>query len=940
MGQIRRTVTISSALALFLCILLPYGFTLSGPNDFQLKMAPLLDVQPVAAVDIPTVTTIHPNRSVVWSGETLELIVHVVKESQQGIEDGLVTITDLNDSWSQDYVLQSNSKGKLVIFLDVITVTLEGKHVFQALYQGYAPAGYQSSSNTTMVEFLSNEPSGVEPCNVTIHLDTGIVFTNDTFALTVNVTAGPQSPPFFGGNLAIAALTEGIVLESYIIPSGFYFEISVDLDVPIPLWFNPGITNLTANFTDTKGTFFPAFELFQIDILGVGHQIALSVTPNPINRVDDTVTIRVDFAGDNATGKLLEIGWTDEISNWTIASQIISSNPVIVSWSASYTFTPGSYRIWTEILNPSTLYVYASTDQSVTLFDYVDLNWQANSTDLAPGDAVSYLFSCQQQDVILAVPSRILVLDSVEGLIGNITTDALGMSQFVWDIPTNISGGAHTLNVTVIPLDLNAGIVQETFWIGLTLMGRTELQLTYPSQIQRGAQLAVSYQLSVAGQNPVTEGQIYFDPPNDSLMVQDVETDGNGQFFLNISLDHPVGPQTFTVTYGGTAAYTIASEAFNITILAEPHFGSLYVNATPVLPGQTLRIFGQLLDEIDQGVPEQTILFYLSGSTSIGTAITQLDGSFAFNWIIPAGATPGLNVISVEFPGNASAGYLSPMNQPKTASVLISNDIALEISSIVIAGTTEILKIHGGFGTEVDIFWEGNWSAEEHLLVGNLSIPTASVPYEVTWSVPLDRGEVTFRIEDSFNRTRFAITSVYVDANYEFPNPTESIVLYVDQEFVLNASCTENYRILVDDIPISTWRTMNTSLPLSFALRGIHSIAMEIGGQYVLAKTIEVNVTILEPVIVNILVPLNVTVNSSVTIDITATSGLAGGQVLSGKDVSIVLYDLTRFSVLAGYSASLDSEGRRVLITDPMARGTYEVQFQLLANQDWFEPKA
>ncbi|MHA2272863.1 MAG: hypothetical protein ACXACI_13440 [Candidatus Hodarchaeales archaeon] len=923
-----------------LLIIMTLGF---GFQFFQFQSPIYPEISPVAAApDIPTVTTIHPNRSVVWTGDVLELTVHVTTEGAQGIETGLVTISDLNDSWSQDYALQTNSNGKLVVSRSIATVTIEGKHVYQAVYQGDVPSGYLGSSGATIVEFLSAEPSGVEPCNVTVELDGGIVFANESFTITVNVTAlGASPPPFYGGNIAIMALAEEIVLESYIIPSGFYFDLSIIFSVPIPLWFSPGMTDLTANFTDTKGNFFPAFRVFMIDILDAGHQLAVTVTPDPINRVDDQVTIRVDFAGDNATGKMIRVGWTDEATNWTITTRTVASDPEIILWSVSYTFAPGPYRVWVELYNPQTQYVYSSADQAVTLYDYVDLDWQMNTTDLAPGDTVSFHFECQQQDVVLAIPSRILITDSEEGLIGNVTTDSLGVTDFIWNIPADTPGGSHSLNVTVVPLDSGAGIVQQTFWIGITIKGRTELQLTYPAQIQRGDTLDVAYQLSVDNNDPVTEGQIYFTPPNDSLQIQDVDADGNGIFSLNISLNHPVGNQTFTVTYGGTGSYSMANETFNITVLSKPYFASLAVNASPVLPNQTLRVFGQLLDEVNQGVPEQSILFYLAGSIGLGTAITGADGSFAYNWIIPADATPGLNVISAEFLGNFSAGYLPPMNQPQSTQVLISNDIALEVPAITVAGTTEILKIHGGWGTEVSIFWQGNWSAEEHLLVADLPIPTSSVPYEVSWDVPLERGEVSFRIEDSLGRTRFASAGVYIDPQYVFPDPLESITLYIDQEYILNASCSDgSYRILVDDIPVTSWRTTNTSLPLSFNIRGIHTIAMEISGSYILAKTIEVDITVYEPVTVNILVPSNVTANSSVTIEITVTSGLPGGQPLSGKDVSVELYDLTRFSSIAVYSASLDVEGKRIIQTEPLSRGTYEVQVQVLAGQDWFDPKS
>jgi hypothetical protein len=901
------------------------------------------EISPVAAAaDIPTVTTIHPNRSVVWTGEVLELTVHVTTEEAQGIETGLVTISDLNDSWSQDYALQTNSNGKLVVFRNIAAVTIEGKHVYQAVYQGDVPSAYLGSIGTTVVDFLSNEPSGLEPCNVTVGLDSGIAFTNESFTITVNVTAlGASPPPFYGGNIAITALDEGIVLESYIIPSGFYFELSITLIVPIPLWFSPGITDLTANFTDTKGNFFPAFRAFMIDILDAGHQLAVTVAPDPINRVDDEAAIRVDFAGDNAIGKMIRVGWTDEATNWTITTRAVTTDPEIILWYVSYSFAPGAYRVWVELLNPITQYVYASADQAVTLYDYVDLDWQMNSTDLAHGDTVSFNFECQQQDVVLAVPSRILITDSEEGLIGNVTTDSLGVADFIWHIPEDTPGGSHSLNVTVVPLDLSAGIAQQTFWIGITIKGRTELQLTYPAQIQRGDRLEVVYQLSVENNDPVTEGQIYFTPPNDPLQIQDVDGDGNGKFSLNISLNHPVGNQTFTVAYGGTEFYSMASETFNITVLSKPYFASLSVNASPVLPNQPLRVFGQLLDEVNQGVAEQTILFYLSGSIGLGSAITAADGTFAYNWIIPADATPGLNVISAEFLGNFSAGYLPPMNQPKITQVLISNDIALEVPAITVAGTTEVLKIHGGWGAEVSIFWQGNWSAEEHLLVADLPIPTSSVPYEVSWDVPLERGEVSFRIEDSLGRTRFASTGVYVDPQYVFPDPLESIILYVDQEYILNASCADGtYRIFADDIPVTAWRTSNVSLPLSFNIRGVHTIAMEIAGSYILGKAIEVTISVLEPVTVNILVPSDVTANSSVTIEITVTSGLPGGQPLSGKDISVELSDLTRFSSIAEYFTSLDVAGKRIIQTESLARGTYEVQVQVLAGQDWFDPKS
>ncbi|MFW9915053.1 MAG: hypothetical protein ACFFGZ_05520, partial [Candidatus Thorarchaeota archaeon] len=780
----------ATRLLLFLIVAIGIGFQVP-----ELNSTPLVNPHPVAAEDIPTFTTIHPNRSIVWPDESLQLIVHVFTEGPQGVEVGLVSISDLNTSWSQDYALQAGSGGKLVVSLDIITVSIEGKHVFQANYQGDVPSGYQSSSGTTIVEFLGAEPSGIEPCAVDVDVATSTVFTNSSFIVTVNVTASPAAPPFFGGTIAIRALAEGLVLTTYIIPSGFYLELSIPVTVEVPLWFPPGLTTLKAEYIDTMGTFVPASAVFEMDILGVGHTLALSVTPLVINRVDDVVTIRVDFAGDNATGKQLVVGWTDETTNWTIATRLVTSNPEIVLWSADYTFSPGSYRIWAELQHPGSGAVYASHDQPVTLFDYVALDWSWNATQVAPGDTLAFSFTSSQQDVpTLAVPSRILITDSEEGLVGNVTTDALGLGTFEWTIPGTTAGGNHTLNFTVIPLNVNAGVYQQTFLDVLALQTRTQIDVQFPLQIQRGQTLVIDYQLSSENQDPVTEGQISFTPPNDPMQLQDVDADGNGAFSLNISLNHPVGEHAFTITYSGTAAYRPANKTINITILSEPHLSTLHINASPVLPGQTLRIFGQLLDETDSGVSSQTIILYLSGTISLGTTTTQSDGTFAFDWQIPPTANPGLNVISAEFPGNISAGYLPPLNQPATTAVLISNNIALEVPAIVIANTTVTLKIHGGFGTNASVWWRYNDTGDWVLIVANHSISTIGIPEEIQWNVPSQRGPISLRLTNSLNLLTFANTDVYEEPQYSFPS---DLVLFVDEVYLLNVSSSASYRVLV-----------------------------------------------------------------------------------------------------------------------------------------------
>ncbi|MFW9916830.1 MAG: hypothetical protein ACFFGZ_14590 [Candidatus Thorarchaeota archaeon] len=916
-----------SVIFVFMVLGLGIGFLPEQPPSLEV-------IRAFAVEDIPTVTTIHPNRSIVWPGESLQLMVHVVTEELQGVEIGIVSISDLNTSWTQDYSLQPGSAGKLVVSLDIVTVTIVGKHIFQADYQGDVPSGYQSSSGTTVVEFLGAEPSGIEPCVVDVDVATSSIFTNSSFLVTVNVTASPSAPPFFGGTISISAPAEELVLTTYIIPSGFYLELSLPITVEVPPWFSPGLTTLKAEYIDTLGTFVPASTTFEMDILGVGHTLALNVTPVVINRVDDVVTIRVDFAGDNATGKQLVVGWTDDTTNWTIATRLVTSNPEIVLWNVDYTFSPGPYRIWAELQHPSSGIVYATHDQPVTLFDYVALDWSWNATEVAPGDTLAFSFTSSQQDIpTLAVPSRILITDSEEGLVGNVTTDALGLGTFVWKIPGTTAGGSHTLNFTTIPLDANAGLSQQTFWDYLSIQGRTQIQLSYPLQLQRGQTLVVDYQLSVENQDPVTEGQVSFTPPYDPMQLQDVEVDGNGAFSLNISLNHPVGEHAFTITYSGTAAYRPANKTFYVTILSAPHFDVLHINASPVLPGQTLRIFGQLLDENDQGIPGQAILLYLQGTISLGTTTTQVDGSFAFNWELPANVTPGLNIISAEFPGNISAGYLPPLNQPVTTAVLVSNNIALEVPSIVIANTHVTLKIHGGFGTNVSIWWRYDDTGDWVLIVANHSISTLGIPEEIQWNVPPQRGPLTLRMSNSLNLTVFAATAVFEEPQYVFPT---ELTLYVDEEYILNASSSASYRILVDGVPVTTWKTTNTILSISYGLRGLHTITMEIDEEYVVQKTITANVSVYEAVTITILTPTNITASSSALIDITVASSLPGGQPLSGKDIRITLYDLTRSSILAEYSTSLDIAGKSILETEILPRGVYEVQIQLPSGQDWF----
>ncbi|MFW9914037.1 MAG: hypothetical protein ACFFGZ_00375 [Candidatus Thorarchaeota archaeon] len=895
-----------------------------------------LETTPVSATTvIPTFCTIHPNRSVVWPDEILQLTVHVVTPQQQGIDSGVITISNLNTSWSDDYTFSSASGGKITVLADVTAGEPVGKHIWQANYQGDVGAGYQASNGLTVVEYVSNEPSGLEPCKLAIDRDADVVFTNASFVITVNVTSENDPSPFFGGNIAIIAPMEDIVLASYLVPAGFYFEVSATLDVSIPLWFPPGIANLTAHFIDTKGTFFPASLDFQMDVLDVGHDVALTVSPSTINRVDDAVTIRVDFSGDSAIGKYLHVGLTDEITNWTIASRTIASNPEIITWNADYSFALGPYRIWAELQNPLTGLVYAYHNRPITIFDYVALDWSANTTNPAPGDVIAFSLTTTQQDIpTLAVPSRVLITDSEEGLIGNVTTDALGLGLFEWNISLTTPGGNHTLNFTATPLDTSAGVLPLTFWGDLAVQSRTQLQLSYPAQIQRGQTLTVSYQLSVESQDPVTEGEIYFDPPYDSLQNQTVNGAGNGQFDLAIPLDHPVGPQSFSITYGGTDAYSSANQTILITVFSELHFNSLHTNASPVLPGQTLRIFGQLLDETNQGISEQTVACYLSDSTAIGAAITQGDGSFAINWIVPVDATPGLAVLSVVFVGNVSGGYLPPTSQAATTTVLISNEIALEVPSVVIMETNTTLKVHGGYGTNVSIWWQDSTDSTWHLIAENVSIPSIGVPYEINWAVPLYRGPLTLRMTNSLDLTVFAATSVYEEPQYSFPS---ILSLVVDEEHWLNASCSASYRILVDGVPVTAWQTADASLPISFALRGLHTLTMEISEEYVLTKTITANITVYEPVTVLINAPTNIAANTTALIDITVTSSLPGGQPLSGKDIRITLYDLTRLTTLAEYSTSLDAKGKAQIITEVLPRGSYEVSVLFLPDQDWFK---
>ncbi|MFX0112977.1 MAG: hypothetical protein ACFFB3_00365, partial [Candidatus Hodarchaeota archaeon] len=119
----------------FLLVLLGLGMILQGT---PLNTSSILTIQPVTAENRPTVCTIHPDRSVVWPGEVLQFTVYVVTSDRQGVEAGLVTIDDLNSSWTQNYLLQQGSKGKLVVLVDVMSVVVEGKHIWQAEYHGDA----------------------------------------------------------------------------------------------------------------------------------------------------------------------------------------------------------------------------------------------------------------------------------------------------------------------------------------------------------------------------------------------------------------------------------------------------------------------------------------------------------------------------------------------------------------------------------------------------------------------------------------------------------------------------------------------------------------------------------------------------------------------------------------------------------------------------------
>ncbi len=859
-------------------------FRLSGLKSVRMRgvwllatigfMIVLTVITPSMAAPIETSTTILSDVGAVRVDETIHFTVWVFAGFDP-VPTGPVRITDTNTS---EYIDSSILGGKIEVNWTVSEPFVEGIHVFEASYQGFQD--YSSSSGMCIVHFDNFSLGDSRTTSITLQTNSSVVFKNASIQFTVELTIHYRWL-FRGGYIYVRNVnfsgtptihTYGPLPNYY--PGTDPSVMTYSFDYQIPLFSLVGTNSFIAEYTGSldSDTLPCTSVLTNVSVMSTGYWLVQNLDKTELQREEETLELNTTVLGDYPVGlKLRSYYYLDQ-------QPVFFDNQTLTSRNASTFFSPNSsvpvglISITTELIDPSTEFQYANSTEIVSIVDRARVEHTENATEFRHNETIRLEVYITEEDVhthpVVCDVEFIDVTDGNRSLL-NKTTNQDGFVVIEYLIPDNSTVGSHEFSLRTYNSNVFIIDIVETFPI--TIKGLTDIDLTYASGgVDRNSVTIIEVTV-LSGGTAISDGLVSLEfAINDSVIeTKACEPGLELNYFLEPA--YPRGVMNYQAHFFGSPNYDEQVEPFDLTIFSNPTFNTTGQNASEVIKGHTVRIWGQLVDEIGQPVIyEEVELTDITLGMFLGTSETDDQGIFYYDYLISETTQIGVHFVEIAYLGNIFEFYHQSTNYP-VISITVRPPLSVMIGSEVVANHWTIITLEGGLNDEITLEWqksgETNWIFLDSVVLNS----TGQGNYN--WSTPYYKGDFTIRAIGP-NSSKYDFSSMYA---IPMILVSGDALGNVNDLYSFTVNCTEQYQIWIGGQLWHDWQGAGVhQYDYIFSNRGMNEIVIISNETYVYYQEFHYIIAVYEEVTVTISVPLEAPMNVTVNIDGTVNGEVSG----------------------------------------------------------------
>jgi len=832
---------------------------------------------PSVAEPLETSTSILANSGVVNPGETIQFTVWTYTGFDPVIT-GLVRITDTNTS---EYVESTILGGKAVINWTVPDPFVEGIHIFEAVYQGFP--GYSASSGICHIRFDDFTPGSSRITSITLTTNSTVVFKNSSIKFTVELSIHYKWW-FLGGYIRVknTNLSGSPTIHTYG-PLPSYYPgtdpaiMTYSFDYQLPVFSPIGVTQFIADYTgSSESQTTPCVsEPHNVTVMSTGFWLVQKTDQNKLQREDDTLELNTTVLGDYPVGLKLESYCFLGLDKVLIDAQILTGRTITSYFAPNSSFTLGNLSIISELIDPSTTYQYANSTMEIEIHDRARIVHTENASEFKHNETIHFDVYVTEEDVwTRPVICQVELVDIMDGnkSLNNKTTNQDGFVAFDYFIPQNTAVGSH--NFAFITSDSSDYITDIEHRLSITIKGLTQIDLTFESGgVNRNSFTNITVTV-LSRDDDLNEGLVSLEfAINQSVIMTQNCTPGL-IFSYFIKPSHPIGIMSYQVHFFGSINYDDHIEQFNLPVFSNPTFNTINIgqNATEVVKGQTIRIWGQLIDEIGNPIYNESIRIEdVSIGLYLGTCQTNDQGIFYYDYYISEALQIGLHFIEISYEGNFFKFYRSSENSPLFV-FTVRPPLNIMIPSKVYANNVTIFSLEGGLNEQIELEWKDNQNDSDWIPITSLKLDSQGQG-SYNWSTPYYKGSFSIRAICTNGTMKYVRSEMYVIPKINF---FDHGIGNVNDPYFFTVYCSERYEIWTSRQQINSSMSGNFTHQYTFTSRGVKEIIISSSGSYIQFRRASFNVTIVEDLSISISIPSESIVNKPVIIDGTVLGEVSG----------------------------------------------------------------
>lgn len=861
-------------------------------------------IPPITAAPIETSTAILSDVGVVGPNDTIQFTVWVFSGFDP-VPTGPVRITDTNTSES---VVSTILGGKSVVNWTISDFE-EGIHIFEAVYQGFLD--YSPSSGICQVNFDDFSPGDSRVTSITLDVNSTVVFKNASIRFTVELMIHYRWY-FQGGYIYVknTNLSGSPTVHTYG-PLPSYFPgtdpavMTYSFDYKIPLFSLVGINSFIAEYTGSSqsGTFPCTSGSQNITVMSTGYWLVQNLDLNDLQREEDTLKLNTTVLGDYPVGLELYSYYYLGLQKVIIDDQILESRNVIANFTPNNSVPVGIMSIITELVDPSTEFQYANSTEEVWILDRARIDHSENATEYRHNETIKFEIYVTEEDVHThSVVSKVELIDVTDGnhSLLNKTTNQDGFAVIDYLIPDNSTIGSHEFSLRTH--DTNEFIIDITETFPINIKGLTEIDLTYVSDGVDRNTITVIDVTVLSGAAAISEGFVALEFAINSSAIETKDCEPGLEFNYFIEAYHPSGVMGYKVHFFGSPNYDDHVEPFDLAVFSNPTFNITGRNASEVIKGQIVRIWGQLVDEIGQPVTyEEVELTDTTIGMFLGTSETDDQGIFYYDYFISQSTQIGVHFVEITYSGNIFEFYRSSTNNP-VISITVRPPLSVLIEAEVVSDHWAIISLEGGLDDEIALEWQKSGETDWIYLTSVILNSTGQGYYN--WSIPYYKGDFTIRAIGP-NSTKYDFSTIYAIPHIAILGDE---VGNVNDPYPFTVNSTEIYQIWIGGQLWQDWREDGIhQYEYVFTNRGMKEIIIISNETYVYYQEYHHSIVVFEEVFVTLSAPLEALVNVTVNFD-----GTVIGEV-SGP--------------IQGIDATLEVNGTEIQVDSTNGAGRYYFSF-------------